>query len=276
MTYSETSTTARLSTGSPLPAAIAVTDLDSTLVFTGTLDTPDTVCVDTYSATRGGLMAASAYDQYDALATQGRIVALTTRTVAEYSRMNLPQLPYALVANGTRLLLDGVEDDTWRQESLALIAELTPPADVHQSVADRLSGEPVKTACCDEAFVVVAVSRSALDHVDRIVGVLPDVPGYTHHRVGRKTYLLPEVLEKHLMLQRFWRRFGRPTVVTSAGDSTMDAGFVAAADYGFVPGCADLVTHFEPDQNITVTASQGVASGVEVMAGLANGLSVST
>lgn len=257
------------------PGAVAVTDLDSTLVFTGDLDTPGTVCVDKYSSSRGGLIAADAFLRYKQLADVGALVALTTRTVSEYSRMGLPQLRFALVANGTRLLIDGVDDETWHKKSLEMIADVAPPAAVHEQVMATLVDEPVKTACCDEAFVVVAVSRTALDQVDRIVDLLPHVEGYTQHRVGRKTYLLPESIEKHLMLERFWDHYGRPSRVMSAGDSTMDAGFVTVADFGVVPGCAGIADRFGSQNHVTVTESRGVMAGVDVMAGLASNESLS-
>lgn len=246
-----------------------VTDLDSTLVFTGNIGTPNTVCVDTYSGGRGGLMTKNAYHQYQLAAKTGTLIALTTRTLAEYSRMDLPQLRYVLVANGTRLIINGVEHEPWRQDSLSLISHLATPTEVHRNVANTLAGEPVKTACCDAAFIVVAISRQAIAETDRIEQALPTIPGYVRHRVGRKIYLLPSALDKAAMLQRLWDITERPSRVHAAGDSSMDSAFLQAADRGVVPACADLAQTLHNLDSITVTAARGVDAGTNVMDHLA-------
>ncbi len=110
------------------PVLIA-TDLDRTMIYSknaiggdpsGTdLTSPQQhVCVEYYNGGPLSHMSSDTIDQLVALSRTTPVIPTTTRTIAQFQRIDLPGAPwkYAITSNGGNILVDGEPDLRWRSE----------------------------------------------------------------------------------------------------------------------------------------------------------------
>ena len=67
------------------------------------------------------------------------IVPTTTRTLEQYQRIDLGigPFPYALVCNGGVLLINGVPDEAWYQDSLHLVSDSREEMNLAMELLER-------------------------------------------------------------------------------------------------------------------------------------------
>ena len=162
------------------------------------------------------------------------IIPTSTRTIEQYERINLKigTFKYALVCNGSVLLVDGKKDKDWYEESL----RLAKPSNLEVKKAlEYLENDKRRTfelrhiedlfvfTKCDEAETVVNELREYLDK--NLVNVFNN---------KEKVYVLPTSLSKGKAIERL-RKYLKVEFIIAAGDSEFDISMVEAADVGLVP-----------------------------------------
>ncbi|WP_239347894.1 sucrose-6-phosphate hydrolase [Frankia sp. Cj3] len=208
------------------------------------------------------------------LAAAATLVPVTTRTRAQYERIDLGVRPkFAITTNGGQLLVDGCPDEDWAALVRARIdTQAGPLADV-QAVAERLAADGwVRVSRVAEGLFVylVAHERGA---VPDLRGVAADLAadGWRLSVQGRKVYLLPAVLTKEAALVEVMRRAGA-AALAAAGDSLLDRGMLAAAELAVRPAHGELHESGWTWPNLRITAAAGLLGGQELLEILATAL----
>ncbi|MCW2778649.1 MAG: hypothetical protein JWN17_2374 [Frankiales bacterium] len=248
-------------------------DLDQTVVYSerSAGDAGPSVVVEHLDGAPLSSMTVGAHAAYAALAARARVVPVTTRTVAQYSRIVLPvPAPHAVCANGGVLLVDGVRDPDWDEHVREVLAQVAPVEQV-RALLDTWAGQDwvrlVRTA--EDLFVyLVAQSREAFP-ADWLEGLAASLgpQGWTVSVQGRKAYAVPAGLTKGEAVRRLAALLGESRVV-AAGDSLLDAPLL---ELGLTSGGAVRPAHGELHElawappGLQVTTASGARAGEELL-----------
>ncbi|WP_035805965.1 HAD family hydrolase [Kitasatospora mediocidica] len=260
---------------------LVASDLDRTLIYSGralALSGPDRLAprllsVEVHDAKPLSFMTERAARMLVELVREAVFVPVTTRTRVQYERVNLPgpvngwRPPYAICANGGRLLVDGAADPAWDAQVRTRLAATGVPLG---EVVDRLArcADPewtLKRRVAEDLFAYLVVERGQLPD-----GWLAELTGWCAERgwtvslQGRKVYAVPAALTKSAALAEVVRRVGA-TSVLAAGDSLLDADLLLAADEGWRPGHGELADSGWTGPKVTALSQTGVAAGEEIV-----------
>jgi hypothetical protein len=254
-------------------------DLDQTLIFSRRswrlpdgVPEPDVAPVERIGGEPAAFSTARALALLAELNRAAVFVPVTTRTLAQYARVDLggscPR--YAVAANGGHLLVDGVPDPDWAAAvSARVTATCRPLADIlaraHRLAAD---GWPRVVQVADDLFVyLVAHHREGIPDLSGLAAELAG-DGWSLSVQGRKVYFVPSVLTKIEAIAEVARRAGTVRLA-AAGDSLLDQPMLAAADVAVRPAHGELHELGFLAPNLTVTSAAGILGGEEVVATLA-------
>lgn len=260
---------------------LVASDLDRTLIYSGRALAlsgadrlaPRLLSVEVHDAKPLSFMTEQAARMLVELAREAVFVPVTTRTRTQYERVNLPgpedgwRPPYAICANGGRLLVAGEPDRDWDAEVTARLAAGGVPL---AEVVDRLArcADPewtLKRRVAEDLFAYLVVERAQLP-----AGWLAELTvwcaerGWTVSLQGRKVYAVPAALTKSAALAEVVRRVGA-TSVLAAGDSLLDADLLLAADEGWRPGHGELADSGWTAPKVTALEQAGVLAGEEIV-----------
>jgi hydroxymethylpyrimidine pyrophosphatase-like HAD family hydrolase len=258
-------------------------DLDQTLVYSrrsfrlppGTGE-PEITAVECIDGRPAAFSTTRMLDTLAALASTALFVPVTTRTLAQYERIDLGLHPaYAVAANGGHLLVDGEADPAWAATVASRLATTSRPlTDIH-ALAERLAadgGWARLVQVADGLFVyLVAHDRDGIPDLSGLAAELA-ADGWSLSVQGRKVYLVPSALTKHAAIAEVARRAGT-TRLAAAGDSLLDTSVLLAADIGVRPAHGELHEMGWSAPNLTVTSAAGILGGEELVAFLAAALS---
>lgn len=257
--------------------ALVAVDLDQTVVFSrrSAGEAGPSVVVEHLDGEPLSSMTVGAHAAYAELARRHRVVPVTTRTVAQYSRIALPvPAPHAVCANGGVLLVDGVRDREWDDWVGTLVSSVAPLAEV-EALLRGVEGEPwvklVRTA--EDLFAyLVAHSRDVVpEHWLRASAAALEQQGWAVSVQGRKVYAVPAGLTKAAAVARLADLVGAD-VLLAAGDSLLDAPLLSL---GLASGGAVRPAHGElhdlgwAPPGLHVTSASGARAGEELLTWLA-------
>lgn len=253
---------------------LVAVDLDRTLIFSpaaigGAVDAATLRVVEMYDGAPLSRMTDRSWRLLTELMERAELVPVTTRSIAQYQRVDLPRVPaYALSTNGGALLVDGLPDPLWREESLAIAAASAPLAEV-RALLDAVADEPWVKLVRDveDLFCyLVAVERSALPlSWTEELAAAADAVGWRVSVQGRKVYAVPAGISKESGVQRLRERVGSEGPVIAAGDSLLDAGMLVAADHAIRPAHGELHDVGWQSDGVIVTDRAGVLAGEDVL-----------
>ena len=260
-------------TGLPLVAC----DLDRTLIYSSRafwLDTPDAqappiVVSEVYQGVPISYMTRAAEQLLLELAAAATFVPVTTRTVAQYSRVQLPgPVPrFAITTNGGTILVDGEVDPAWSRTLQARLgAEAAPLAEVRSLLEEpAASGWIVRVHTAEDLFTYAIIDREAMP-ADWIAGLHLRCQslGWTVSVQGRKLYCVPDAVNKSAAVAEVHRRLGAPTVL-AAGDSLLDQRMLEEAHFAFRPAHGELHDAAFTRHNLAVTNTRGILAGEELL-----------
>jgi hypothetical protein len=259
------------------PGTVVASDLDRTLIYSaGALGltmpdehAPRLLCVEVHESKPLSYLTETAGRMLVELADTVRFVPSTTRTRAQYRRINLPgRVPrYAICANGGHLLVDGHTDRDWNAQMRRRLADGSAPlAEIRAHLAATADPEWLrKERVAEELFAYLVVDRERLPvGWVKELGVWADERGWTVSLQGRKVYAVPKPLSKSAALAEVVRRTGAERVL-AAGDSLLDADLLLAADLGWTPGHGELADTGWKAPHVTALTSQGAAAGEEIL-----------
>ena len=252
-------------------------DLDRTLIYSSRafwLDTADAqappiVVSEVYQGVPISYMTRAAEQLLLELAAAATFVPVTTRTVAQYSRVQLPgPVPrFAITTNGGTILVDGEVDPAWSRTLQARLgAEAAPLTEVRSLLEDpAASGWIVRVHTAEDLFTYAIIDREAMP-ADWIAGLHLRCQslGWTVSVQGRKLYCVPEAVNKSAAVAEVHRRLGAPTVL-AAGDSLLDQRMLEEAHFAFRPAHGELHDAAFTRHNLAVTNTRGILAGEELL-----------
>ena len=214
---------------------ILCTDLDNTIIYSYKHDIGnEKMNVELYKEREISFITKQTFELLKKVKEEFLVIPTSTRTIEQYERINLKigTFKYALVCNGSVLLVDGKKDKDWYEESL----RLAKPSNLEVKKAlEYLENDKRRTfelrhiedlfvfTKCDEAETVVNELREYLDK--NLVNVFNN---------KEKVYVLPTSLSKGKAIERL-RKYLKAEFIIAAGDSEFDISMVEAADVGLVP-----------------------------------------
>lgn len=158
------------------------------------------------------------------------IIPLTTRKENQYKRIQWPIEPaYALVENGTRLLLHGMEVEEWTKETHRLNEpyENTMMQTESQLRNDMDNDGILALENINNFFIYIntANAETVYEYVNKLCENTP----INVYRTGSKLYVVSPVAEKGYALERL-RKYLNLDLIAAAGDSSIDDSMLQAAD----------------------------------------------
>ena len=214
---------------------ILCTDLDNTIIYSYKHDIGnEKMNVELYKEREISFISNHTFELLKKVKEEFLIIPTSTRTIEQYERIDLKigTFKYALVCNGSVLLVDGKKDKDWYEESL----RLAKPSNLEVKKAlEYLENDKRRTfelryiedlfvfTKCDKSETVVNELREYLDK--NLVSVFNN---------KEKVYVLPTSLSKGKAIERL-RKYLKAEFIIAAGDSEFDISMVEAADVGLVP-----------------------------------------
>ncbi|MEK3688465.1 HAD family hydrolase [Paenibacillus sp. FSL R10-2736] len=258
---------------------IYASDLDRTLIYSLNAigvpgDAPGLVPAEVIDGRTVSYISQQALDMLKELAAKIVFMPVTTRTIAQYRRINLFQetvIPdYAVTSNGGNILVNGVVDQEWR----AAVGRLVERGSVPAEEAGRIVRSVVRAEWitseryCDELFYTFVVHRDSLplDEITRMAERL-DGLGWKVSLQGRKLYIVPEAVNKSDAILHV-RRTVRSEPMVASGDSLLDKSLLAAADYAIAPCHGEIFAEQQAglvNLEYPFTKQSGVFAGDEIM-----------
>ncbi|AIQ27138.1 MULTISPECIES: HAD family hydrolase [Paenibacillus] len=258
---------------------IYASDLDRTLIYSLNAigvpgDAPGLVPAEVIDGRTVSYISQQALDMLKELAAKIIFMPVTTRTIAQYRRINLFQetvIPdYAVTSNGGNILVNGVVDQEWR----AAVGRLVERGSVPAEEAGRIVRSVVRAEWitseryCDELFYTFVVHRDSLplDEITRMAERL-DGLGWKVSLQGRKLYIVPEAVNKSDAILHV-RRTVRSEPMVASGDSLLDKSLLAAADYAIAPCHGEIFAEQQAglvNLEYPFTKQSGVFAGDEIM-----------
>jgi hypothetical protein len=252
-------------------------DLDQTLIYSRRAfrlepgaPEPALRTAEFYDGAASSFVTARAAALIAELAGHAEFVPVTTRTLAQYRRVDLGlSCRYAVTANGGSLLVDGRPDPAWELAVRDRLASSGRPLAEVLRLAERWADPSwVRlTRVADEFFVyLVAHDRSLIPDLSELEAELTGC-GWTLSVQGRKVYLVPESLTKQTAIAEVLRRTGLQRIA-AAGDSLLDAGMLEGADAAVRPAHGELHDADWQPGHVRVTAAAGLLGGEQVLEAL--------
>ncbi len=257
---------------------LVASDLDRTLIYSADAmrlgdPVPDPVCVELFEGRETSFISPRALTGLQDLSRRVSFVPTTTRTRAQYRRIELPgvRIAFAITTNGGRLLLDDEPCPDWDREvasRLADAASYDEAAVAFAAVLDRPWVLKIRDA--ERLFLYTVFERAAADpdwfaELSEVAAGL----GWSLSVQGRKAYIVPLALTKEAALAEVVRRVGA-TKVVAAGDSLLDQGLLEAADVAIRPAHGELHDLGWTCPGLVVTGRSGGGAAEEIVVAFAS------
>lgn len=225
---------------------VVFTDLDGTLIFSVGKKRPgDILC-----EIKDGREISCITPRQAELLPGLEIIPVTTRSVEQYLRINIPGFTpeYALADNGGTLLVRGVPDPEWTSRSLELAAECGAELAECRRVLEQDAFRSFEIRMVDGLFLFTKSDdqESTLEMLRKAAG-----ERVLCYAVGAKVYALPAKLCKGSAAERLAERIAPGCRIVCAGDSAMDIPLLNIADTAVFP---------EDMQKYAITAKERVTA----------------
>jgi hydroxymethylpyrimidine pyrophosphatase-like HAD family hydrolase len=252
---------------------LIATDLDRTLIYSRAgleLAPGATValdCVEVHEGKQSSFMTAAAALTLTEIAQRATVIAVTTRTVEQLGRVQLPgpKPTFAVAANGGVIVVAGERDRFWTRQVRKQLAESTPLAEVWRHLGAVCNPEwTIKLRNADQLFCYAVIDRSKIpDGFLAEVTAWADGHGWSTSLQGRKLYWVPKLLTKSGAVAEVADRIGAETVI-AAGDSLLDRDLLLAADRAIMPRHGELFASGWSAPGVELTGTSGVLAGQEI------------
>jgi len=239
---------------------------------------PPLLCVEMLDGREQSFMTVLAAQWLAAVGSAAVLVPVTTRTLAQFARVELPggSARYAVTSNGGHIVVDGVVDHDWRRAVETRIAgDGASLAEINGGLDRYAAGSWVlNRKVADDLFCYLVVDLATLpaEFLDHWTGWCAE-RGWVVSMQGRKIYALPRGLTKEAALGEVMNRAGA-TRLLAAGDGALDAGFLMMADAAIRPRHGELAETGWRAAHVRIAAAIGVLAGEEMTCWLASQLGV--
>jgi hydroxymethylpyrimidine pyrophosphatase-like HAD family hydrolase len=252
---------------------LIASDLDRTLIYSAKameLGDPvqDPVCIERHHGRDTSFISPVALKALADIARDIPFVPTTTRTAAQYQRIELPgvRIRHAITTNGGCLLVDGRRCRDWDEEVESRLAASAPYDEAAAALAGAFGRPWVrKIRNAEDRFTYTVFDRKEVqpDWFDEL-GEIGRGLGWSVSVQGRKAYVVPDSLTKEAALAEVVRRVGA-TRVAAAGDSLLDRGLLGYADVAIRPAHGELHEVGWDLPGLLVTRRSGGSAAEEIV-----------
>ncbi|MFA9376796.1 MAG: HAD hydrolase family protein [Lachnotalea sp.] len=234
-------------------------DLDNTLIYSYKRDIGENkINVELYQGREISYMTEKSYKMLAEVRKKVCFVPTTTRTMEQYKRIDFGgEVPeYALVCNGGVLLVNGILNEEWYQESIKLIKECRKDLEKAIKVLENDINRCFEIRFINELFVF---SKSNIP--DKTVVILKSMLNIEKVDVfhnGTKVYVVPKPLNKGIGLERLKIKLSAD-IILAAGDSEFDIPMLEKADIAFAPEDLNYKSSVK-NQNVIVYSNDKLIS----------------
>ncbi|WP_145415234.1 HAD family hydrolase [Paenibacillus xylanexedens] len=258
---------------------IYASDLDQTLVYSRRSmgvaeDAPGLVPAEWIRGELSAFMSAETLNQLMTLPKDILFIPVTTRTVAQYQRIQIFQqevIPsYAITSNGGNILMNGKVDPFWNEHVRSKLQEHSATAAEVRQIFDGVLNKEwvVGERLCDELFFAFVIHRDRMpvEEVTEKIKLVESL-GWEASVQGRKLYLVPSAVNKRAAVEHIRHQIGDVPVVAS-GDSLLDRCLLDYADYAIAPRHGELYREKQrnPDAvHYQFTEKSGIFAADEIL-----------
>ncbi len=256
---------------------LAACDLDRTLIYSKNAlwltgadkDAPAMVVAEVYDGAPLSYMTRQAQEHLLALKRAATFVPVTTRTQAQYERVQLPgPVPdYAITSNGGVLLHHGAPDAVWHEQLTGRMSAACAPLETIESYLGNpdFSAWILRLRRAEDLFVYAIIDRDAMPEAFLSeLASMCTAAGWTVSVQGRKLYCVPMPVNKSDALAEVARRTGAATVI-AAGDSLLDQDMLADATIAYRPIHGELHDAGYLAAHLRLTSVRGIMAGEEIL-----------
>ncbi len=225
-------------------------DLDNTLIYSYRHDLGGPKrCVEVWQEKELSFITEKTHRLLRAVKEKLLVVPTTTRTVAQYERIDLQAgpFPYVLACNGGVLLTEGKRDPEWYRHSLESIGESREELALAEELLERDPRRNFELRFIEELFLFTKCEEpeAAADSLRERL----DLSKVEVFRNGAKVYVVPRNLSKGHAVRRFREYIGADRVI-AAGDSEFDLSMLREADRALAPWgfCRSVGAGFPADE----------------------------
>lgn len=213
-------------------------DLDNTIIHSYKKAQESDICVEMKDEKKLSYMTQKSYKLLKEIYEQRTdilFVPLTTRTMEQYSRINLldSKFPkYALAANGGILLIDNCLDEKWYDESLEIIKDSLNELKLSMDILEKDENIYIDIKIIDGLFVYTKSSNPK-----KTLSVLSeniDISKVDVFENGDKVYVISKKLNKGAAVKRLKEKLNIEKTIC-AGDSLFDISMLNIADIAVYP-----------------------------------------
>lgn len=214
---------------------ILCTDLDNTIIYSYKHDIGnEKMNVELYKEREISFISNHTFELLKKVKEEFLVIPTSTRTKEQYDRIDLKigTFKYALVCNGSVLLVDGKKDKDWYEESLRLAKPSNLEVKKALEYLENDKRRIFELRYIEDLFVFTKCYKSETvvnelrEYLDKnLVNVFNN---------KEKVYVLPTSLSKGKAIERL-RKYLKVEFIIAAGDSEFDISMVEAADVGLVP-----------------------------------------
>lgn len=216
---------------------LLASDLDNTLIHSYKHKREGDICVELLNGAEQGFMSGKVHSQLSSLPECVELVPLTTRSVAQFERIKLPESCYsrAITTNGAILIENGVQNEEWRISEKRYADELMP---LMKKLHAELDGNEKLNVVriVDEMYLYISCAKP--EYVGEFMDRYSAITELDVMLSGRKIYFLPPEINKGKALKRLAQGENDARIL-AAGDSTIDLPMLEAADLAIIPEALD-------------------------------------
>jgi hydroxymethylpyrimidine pyrophosphatase-like HAD family hydrolase len=258
---------------------IYASDLDRTLIYSLNAigvpeNTPGLAPAEVIDGKTVSYISQRALNELLELTSRIIFMPVTTRTIAQYKRINLFQetiIPdYAITSNGGNILIGGVVDKNWRESVGRLVERYSASAEEIRVYVRSVVREEwiISERYCDDLFYTFVVERELLpmDEITNLTDRLYNL-GWRVSLQGRKLYVVPAAVNKSDAIIHV-RQTVRSEPMVASGDSLLDKSLLESADYAIAPCHGEIFAEQQSGlvkSKYPFTKQAGVFAGDEIL-----------
>jgi hydroxymethylpyrimidine pyrophosphatase-like HAD family hydrolase len=192
-------------------------DLDNTVIYSKKHKQFDKgICIEKINDEEFGYMTEYSYKILKKLCSDENfeIVPVTTRNLRQYKRLELPKFKYALISNGSILLVDGDVNKNWYEESKLLADRSKKSLEVIRNFMESHLDDASDVRDVDDFFLYAKIENENEEFLNQI----PKFDDIIYTKNITKYYFMPKSLSKLAAVKRF-KQFLNRDITIAAGDN---------------------------------------------------------
>ena len=232
---------------------IFFTDIDNTLIFSKKRSPKNSICVEYKDGQPLCFMTEKSIQLYRKLSEKITVVPVTTRSTEQFERIEyIRNSHYAIVSNGAKLFVDGIEDKEWTEYYQAYIKSCMP---VFEKCRNTLKNAfpSCNVRMADNTFLYSRLDSDSKQAFE----ILSEICSNDNVNISEshgKIYVIPSEIGKGKAIKRFMKKYNFSDKTISAGDSLMDLDMLLSTDYSIAVN-GELSEKLKDKPNTTVINS---------------------